>query len=89
MKRVSPENFQKMCALMLSGEFDDEDVQNLLMLHSGQGSLQTVVDTSEKSYIQGVLRAHHFDYLRAAEVLGISSTTLWRKMRRLGLNRFP
>ena len=46
-------------------------------------TLQDVVDRAEKEAIESVLREVEGNKERAAEVLGLSATTLWRKMKRL------
>ncbi|MGE0787548.1 MAG: sigma-54-dependent transcriptional regulator [Sandaracinaceae bacterium] len=46
-------------------------------------TLQTIIDRAEKEAIERVLRQVEGNRERAAEVLGLSSTTLWRKMKRL------
>ena len=46
-------------------------------------SLQDVVDRAEREAITAVLREVEGNKERAAEMLGLSSTTLWRKMKRL------
>lgn len=46
-------------------------------------SLAAVVDRAEKDAIEAALQAVDGNRERAAEVLGLSPTTLWRKMRRL------
>jgi two-component system response regulator HydG len=48
-------------------------------------SLQDVVDEAERRAIEAVLRELDGNKERAAEVLGLSSTTLWRKMKRLNV----
>lgn len=48
-------------------------------------TLADVVDTAERQAIEGALRECDGSRERAAEVLGISATTLWRKMTRLGI----
>jgi two-component system response regulator HydG len=48
-------------------------------------TLQDAVDRAEKSAIEGVLREVEGNKERAAEVLGLSATTLWRKMKRLNV----
>jgi two-component system response regulator HydG len=44
-----------------------------------------VVDGAERSAIEVALRESEGSREHAAEVLGISPTTLWRKMTRLGI----
>ena len=46
-------------------------------------SLATVVDEAERHAIESALRDSDGSRERAADVLGISATTLWRKMTRL------
>jgi two-component system response regulator HydG len=48
--------------------------------------LQDVVDRAESEAIMNVLREVDGNKEKAAEVLGLSSTTLWRKMKRLELS---
>ena len=45
--------------------------------------LQDVVDKAEREAIEAVLREVDGNKEKAAEMLGLSSTTLWRKMKRL------
>jgi len=52
---------------------------------SSDGSLQAVVDAAERQHIEKTLREVVGNKERAAEILGLSSTTLWRKMKRLGV----
>jgi len=49
----------------------------------GGRSLAEVVDRAEREAIEAVLQDVDGNKERAAEVLGLSSTTLWRKMKRL------
>ena len=49
----------------------------------GSQTLQDVVDRAERDAIEAVLREVDGNKEKAAEVLGLSSTTLWRKMKRL------
>jgi two-component system response regulator HydG len=51
----------------------------------GQRQLQDVVDEAERAHIEATLREVDGNKERAAEVLGLSSTTLWRKMKRLNV----
>ncbi len=46
-------------------------------------SLQHVVDLAEREAIESVLREVDGSKEKAADLLGLSSTTLWRKMKRL------
>jgi two-component system, NtrC family, response regulator HydG len=48
-------------------------------------SLQDVVDEAERKAIEAMLRDVDGNKERAAELLGLSSTTLWRKMKRLNV----
>ncbi|MBO6937212.1 MAG: sigma-54-dependent Fis family transcriptional regulator [Deltaproteobacteria bacterium] len=51
--------------------------------HEPPRSLQEVVDRAEREAITAVLEEVEGNKERAAEMLGLSSTTLWRKMKRL------
>ena len=51
----------------------------------GGRALADVVDSAERSAIEGALRESEGSREKAAEVLNISPTTLWRKMTRLGI----
>jgi len=48
-------------------------------------SLQDVVDDAERRAIEATLREVDGNKERAADLLGLSSTTLWRKMKRLSV----
>jgi two-component system response regulator HydG len=48
-------------------------------------SLQDVVDVAEREAIERVLREVDGNKEKAAELLGLSATTLWRKMKRLNV----
>ncbi len=52
---------------------------------SGGRALADVVDSAERSAIESALRESEGSRERAAELLAISPTTLWRKMTRLGI----
>jgi two-component system response regulator HydG len=48
--------------------------------------MQDVIDEAEASAIQAALRQVDGNKERAAEMLGLSATTLWRKMKRLNID---
>ncbi|MEM9863234.1 MAG: sigma-54 dependent transcriptional regulator [Myxococcota bacterium] len=52
-------------------------------------SLQDAVDQAEREAILAALRGVGGSKEQAAEVLGLSATTLWRKMKRLGVSYKP
>ena len=54
-------------------------------LHPGRQSLADLVQEVERSAILRALRQVEGNKERAAEILGLSPTTLWRKMKRLQL----
>ncbi|MDC0741520.1 sigma-54-dependent transcriptional regulator [Polyangium mundeleinium] len=56
---------------------------------SGGRALSDVVDSAERQAIEAALRECDGSRERAAEVLGISATTLWRKMTRLAITYPP
>lgn len=53
---------------------------------SSPRSLQEVIDRAEREAISNVLRDVDGNKEQAAELLGLSSTTLWRKMKRLDVS---
>ncbi len=52
---------------------------------SAHETLADVVDRAEREAIEAVLREVEGNKERAAELLGLSATTLWRKMKRLSV----
>src|SRR5689334_4142307 len=76
-------------ALALEGEVKLDDIISPELggkvSRGGDGarSLQDVVDQAEREAIENVLREVDGNKERAAELLGLSATTLWRKMKRL------
>jgi transcriptional regulator with PAS, ATPase and Fis domain len=62
-------------------EQDNETASALQM-----GSLEDVRQSAEKRHIIRALAATHGEVGAASKLLGIGRTTLWEKMRRLGLN---
>jgi two-component system response regulator HydG len=53
--------------------------------HAGSRLMQQVVDEAEAEAIRTALREVSGNRERAAELLGLSATTLWRKMKRLNI----
>jgi two-component system response regulator HydG len=79
---------EQAVALVQNGVITSDD----LIQHSpppssitGSRALADVVDAAERSAIEAALRDMDGSRERAAELLGISPTTLWRKMTRLGI----
>ncbi len=76
-------------ALVVDGVVTLDDIIPLELRDSQQSSgrggrsLAEVVDRAEREAIEAVLQDVDGNKERAAEVLGLSSTTLWRKMKRL------
>ena len=57
-----------------------------LSMSSVEGRAWPSLEEKERSYIQQVLAVTDGHKTRAAEILGVPRTTLWRKMKRLGLD---
>jgi len=55
----------------------------------GGRTLADVVDAAERQAIEAALRDQDGSREKAAESLGISATTLWRKMTRLAITYPP
>jgi len=76
-------------ALAIDGEIHLDDMippemrQATTSAQKPPRSLQDVVDRAEREAIENVLREVDGSKEKAAELLGLSSTTLWRKMKRL------
>ena len=74
-------------ALALDGVIRVDDIIPPELQHEVQRparSLQEVVDRAERQAILAVLAEVDGNKEKAAELLGLSTTTLWRKMKRLG-----
>jgi two-component system response regulator HydG len=74
-------------ALAENGMIQLEDIvpaehANGSLVHASR-ALQDVIDTAETDAIRQTLRKAEGNRERAAELLGVSTTTLWRKMKRL------
>ncbi|AGC42469.1 sigma-54 dependent DNA-binding response regulator [Myxococcus stipitatus DSM 14675] len=62
-----------------------EGPQGLVASGSSGPTLAQVVEDAERRAIAQSLERHGVDLARVADELGVSSTTLWRKMKRLNL----
>jgi two-component system response regulator HydG len=82
---------EQAVALVQTGTITADDVlppppsTPLSPASSGGRALSDVVDAAERAAIEGALRESEGSRERAAELLNISPTTLWRKMTRLGI----
>jgi two-component system response regulator HydG len=82
---------EQAVALIQTGTITADDLLPPVISSSGQGpgpggrALAEVVDAAERSAIENALRDSDGSRERAAELLNISPTTLWRKMTRLGI----
>jgi DNA-binding NtrC family response regulator len=57
-----------------------------LSMSSVEGRIWPSLEERERDYIRKVLALTHGHKGRAAEILGVPRTTLWRKLKRLGLD---
>lgn len=82
---------EQAVALVQTGTITADDllppVASSSLPNTGPGgrSLAVVVDAAERSAIESALRDSDGSRERAADLLNISPTTLWRKMTRLGI----
>jgi two-component system, NtrC family, response regulator HydG len=81
---------EQAVALTLDGEIRLDDIippeahdRAKAEAEPANSTLQAVVDRAEKAAIEKVLVQVEGNKERAAEILGLSATTLWRKMKRL------
>jgi PAS domain S-box-containing protein len=54
-------------------------------VHNTDESGRAILAASERQAIEAVLKRHHWNKVTASRELGISRTTLWRKMRKLDI----
>lgn len=54
-----------------------------------ESSARSVLQDSERQVIEAALKRNHWNRAAAGRELGLSRTTLWRKMRRLGIESRP
>ena len=66
-------------------DMETPDTDGAASRSSDHRELQDVLDDAERQYIERTLREVDGNKERAAERLGLSSTTLWRKMKRLNV----
>jgi two-component system response regulator HydG len=81
---------EQAAALAPHAELSDLDIRFELPAapqgHGGAQTLAEAVDAAERRAIEGSLERANGDLGRVARELAISSTTLWRKMKKLGLS---
>ncbi|MFH2097995.1 MAG: helix-turn-helix domain-containing protein, partial [Pseudomonadota bacterium] len=53
--------------------------------HRPESSELATLEEQEKAYISWVLKQTEWNKTRAAEILGIDRVSLWRKIKRLGI----
>jgi transcriptional regulator with PAS, ATPase and Fis domain len=63
-----------------------EDVTVILGLAVRQDHLNTDSSSDERQMLISALEEHHWSHVAAARSLGISRSTLWRRLRKLGLH---
>jgi two-component system response regulator HydG len=81
---------EQAVALIQNGAITKDDMLPVVAPEEPSGSysgrtLAAVVDAAERQAIEAALRDADGSRERAAELLSISATTLWRKMTRLGI----
>jgi two-component system response regulator HydG len=81
---------EQAVALVQSGVITKDDVMPIVRSEDATAphrarTLASVVDAAERQAIEAALRDSDGNREKAAEVLNISATTLWRKMTRLGI----
>jgi DNA-binding NtrC family response regulator len=72
--------------LMPSDLFPDRRTEGLTQAEPRVASLEEMREDAERQHIKRVLELTHGEMAQSAKLLGISRTTLWEKMRRLGLS---
>jgi DNA-binding NtrC family response regulator len=56
---------------------------------AGEKPLKNALESPERSIILDVLEKNHWNRNKTADALGINRTTLYKKMKRLGLDKLP
>ena len=81
METILPEDLPEEVKRFLSEKASDVPQHIELQRQSGTGP----ADLPDAEHLRMVLEAHHWKRGKAAEALGISRATLWRRMRELHL----
>lgn len=88
------ENVVERASTLCEGDtIKPEDLPPRLLEHCATArradiTLRSILRDSERSHIQNIMRETHGDKKKAAEVLGISIPSLYRKLEHLGIREF-
>ena len=78
--------FLILCLVITAPLFGDlEQFKEEVEEEEGGGLGNLSMDEMEKRHIEETLRRHNNDKSATADALGIHRTTLWRKMKKLGI----
>ena len=72
-------------AVIFPSELPDSILNPTNIATSENSENQLTLEEVEQEYIKEVLLKHNFNYTKVAENLGIGRTTLWRKMKKYGI----
>lgn len=84
---------ERVCVLNSSGAVSYEEIYDAIYSKGIDGTYPLSINSTnlsmnfeddEKEKIEQALKKAHFNRQKAAELLGINRTTLWRKMKKLG-----
>jgi sigma-54 dependent transcriptional regulator, acetoin dehydrogenase operon transcriptional activator AcoR len=88
------ENVIEHCYVMCTGNIIDVDClpkrlreQKFSSVNTGKFEAQNIVKNAERDLIISVLERNNWNRTKAAKELNINSSTLWRKMKKLNVNR--
>ena len=73
-------------AVILPSELPNSIINPAKIAVSEHSDNQLTLEEVEQEYIKEVLLKHNLNYTKVAETLGIGRTTLWRKMKKYGID---